>query len=597
MKHWINTKPATESLIPISETGCAAVTPYYDSESNVTLHARWAEFPAWKIPPPQCSENQWTRDNHLGNTPNGYPANFNWTVPGDLISERCAVRLRYNISTGDYPGFKDDASVENSAVDEKMNKPTPNTQANNVIPAKVDVYSDYGFVYADVATSFDSTKNNPGTGATSLNPSREYVLKNNPQVDVFGDLAGTLAGGLKLKFQLAINTAQFGRTFQDRSHRFAIRQVPAALAGKRIHNVQVRGKRGNIVQTFPGVEYDFVPQHLMASVGDYIHFQWTGSNTNPNNNAGQGTAGTDRSNVVMLAGPKFNGMSVPDTVPKTYGVYAANYPSNIVKDTPFLGLSFDDLYALATTQMPGGQFGGSLAQMNDAGTYFDLGPRALAVEGIWHYMCTRNNAFTNRGQKGKIVVLNGAVNTSLIGWNGGDVQVGGTRVSVGKAALKTLTAITASSLPNISGATLSDPDSNFVTLSPTNLASSLASPDKYVTLTIPFQDQPLSSPQVMHSTDPQSGNWRPVSTATFSDGVASVDVQSGGVYAVRAGTNWGAVAGVIIAVVFVVGLITWLTVRYYRKYKLERRQAKMVEVSGLPMSHIVPGPAVASPTK
>lgn len=58
-----------------------------------------------------------------------------------------------------------------------------------------------------------------------------------------------------------------------RSHAMAVRAVPAELKDQRVFNVNVRGKRGNIVQVYPAVEYDFVPNTLRASVNDHVHIQ------------------------------------------------------------------------------------------------------------------------------------------------------------------------------------------------------------------------------------------------------------------------------------------------------------------------------------
>merc|ERR1711931_347117 len=100
-----------------------------------------------------------------------------------------------------------------------------------------------------------------------------------------------------------------GRTFQDRSHYMVLQKRPPGTDAFRIHNLNVRGKRGNIVQVYPAVEYDFFPTDLHLKENELVHIQWTGSNTH-NNQApggdgqtgddGQGRGGTDRNNLVEM---------------------------------------------------------------------------------------------------------------------------------------------------------------------------------------------------------------------------------------------------------------------------------------------------------
>merc|ERR1711998_84831 len=123
---------------------------------------------------------------------------------------------------------------------------------------------------------------------------------------------GIGADPTKSFLSLAVNTNQYGRTFQDRSYVFAIRPRPEGMSPTaKIYNVNVRGKRGNIAQVYPAVEYDFIPNDLCIEQNDYIHFQWTGSDYNPQRNPNDAEGGgdsldqnqarrADRSNIVDM---------------------------------------------------------------------------------------------------------------------------------------------------------------------------------------------------------------------------------------------------------------------------------------------------------
>lgn len=360
----------------------------------------WVEVGAHEVPAPECVQSPWSRVNHLGNGRYGQANSYNWTIPHFGHDQKCVVRLRYNISTDDYDGAKVNASFNQ----------------------------------------------NNGQGVRS-------PVRQNPNVDI---------GAFNTALRLAINTAQFGRTFQDRSHVVTIRARPNAAspnavvaarsqASKRstsfynnrnIYNLNVRGKRCNIVQCFPSVEYDFMPNHLQVTDQDIVHIQWTGSNTHNNGNpagdgqagdAGEGTRGTDRHNFVQMLnrndadfGGSFPAPWAQNTLFKN--LEDAMSPEKMIQDEDAANaVSWDKVKENWSVRMAtAGYYKGYSVAAGDATGEMAAVPRdstaALNVllnnapasypgglfrfkKGRYNYMCTRNHNFSNRDQRGHLIVL------------------------------------------------------------------------------------------------------------------------------------------------------------------------------------------------
>lgn len=189
---------------------------------------------------------------------------------------------------------------------------------------------------------------------------------------------------------------------------------------------------------YPAVEYDFVPTNLTAKVGDFVHFQWTGSNTHnnqPNGGDGQtgddgrGRGGTDRHNVVLLD-------NLQENYPQFYSTYNnVLFPADKDLNSRIIvhpSLTHKGQYAskmqLVQAFATGGFVGPTPTDTNGGRTpaqfdELDAGNQAnkglldnvsptfrgplmkLTEAGTVHYMCTRNNNFSNRSQKATINVV------------------------------------------------------------------------------------------------------------------------------------------------------------------------------------------------
>lgn len=385
----------------LNETACTANGGLWEGFSWSTTAAGGSA--------PVCVINYWTKENYVGNVDNslrgGKQPHYDWVIPtvDTLVNQhqcysysysttdstdtatdyaqtgvecvRLMFRIRYNISTMDYDPYETNYTMDN-----------------------------------------DET-----TGVIS-------PIQENPTVDV-----GAWAQGLKL----AINTAQTGRTFQDNSHTFLVCKRPSDTNGKwssrTVYNVNVRGKRGNIVETFPATEYDFEPQHISVGNSVCFDYQWEGSNTHNNGNpggdgqtgdAGEGREGSDRSNLALL---KAMNESYPLTYDKwtsTFFDYVTCYHplnsattlSNTDVELILGSAGFYKSYEYATEQFASKGASAILDVLlnNVSGAFRQgliccIGDSALGASDAdltFYFVSTRNNNFSNRDQKLQIVISN-----------------------------------------------------------------------------------------------------------------------------------------------------------------------------------------------
>ena len=471
--------------------------------------------------------------------------------------------------------------------------------------------------YDDIKYSFYEENNDVDNNDEEQKLSRGYVFRNDPEVDVFGyDPMGgdAILEESRILLQLAINTDQFGRTFQDRTHCFTVKDRAEAGIDDDldITLVTVQGKRGNIVQVYPATEYFFIPEPANIFADSYVHFCWTGSNRNPNNNDGQGLQGSDRSNICPLtqqqwdkyAGDNDNdplgnygdvdgywtqrtggsvgdpGNNYPDWLrdPEDYGMpmyynyapkrdlprkrgssddYDLNeYPYNDPYNTfwfsergdvsQMAGLDVELLGALCTTRKVDNLYSdddhyglfdyGNMEEFDDAGTTFCIEPVKVQNEGYWNFLCTRNNNFSNRSQKGSMLVTDSMTEFVSATSQG---YISGTKKGQAKVVI----------LPNHvnDGDSLAiqvttwmnrDGESTIVELTGSDggaFGGGALSDDGWIELWIPYTGKSLSKPKAWHKEEADD-DWSDHSQATIEyeaeTTFAVVQVNQGGYYTI-----------------------------------------------------------------
>jgi hypothetical protein len=248
----------------------------------------------------------------------------------------------------------------------------------------------------------------------------------------------------------------------------------------------------------------------------------------------------------------------PDNI---YGHIGNSYPAYIGKDprdetfdnkkrSEFLGFSNKQRRMLAILKGINTN-GGELSELDDSGTYADFGLIEVKLAGFYNFMCTRNNNFSNRSQKGTIKAVPEGMQTSYAqsSYSGASLKVGGAYALVGEGSVEQ---------PIIGLQPMGNPSDGFCA---DNCGSQYymwptAVNDASVELGLPYASKADKVPVVYYTTanSVTSENWDKVEGATCDDGTCKFTPKSTGIYVVYNEVSWwvyllsvlGAIVGVVI---------------------------------------------------
>merc|ERR1719289_747061 len=223
----------------------------------------------------------------------------------------------------------------------------------------------------------------------------------------------------------------------------------------------------------------------------------------------------------------------------------------------FGGMSEEIMMALATTRPSPHDFG-NLEELDDTGTGFNMEPQKVTTQGCWNYLCTRNNNFSNRAQKGKLCVTEGDVGDVLVGSGGLEWwdTTGRNAVEFWPGAV--------SGMENAYINVLTTDLTDVVQVSNVEIIEGGT-----ITVTVAYNTQALYTSHLMwQEEDLGDGNWDPTwhkvgfrSSEVNGNKVAIADVSETGTFKVVNEPNAGPIAALTIAVVGFVIALCWVVAR------------------------------------
>eukprot|EP00898_Chlorokybus_atmophyticus_P005078 jgi/Chlat1/5571/Chrsp369S00848 len=238
-------------------------------------------------------------------------------------------------------------------------------------------------------------RNDTALYATLLRPLKVYfywVCKDKQEFNWFSWLLAEFEEDERLSSRFEINTYMTGELSLDDD---ATKETDKARwAGKRWAG---RPNWRRIFKQISGNHPQETIGVFLCGPGDFLHVQWTGSDANSQGNDGEGKTGTDRSNLVQIAAPDAT-FPLPASANTMMRGTDGRPDTDVVLMLALLRQSGCN-YTNPDTQSPT-----NCKVLNSASAYFDAGLLPLRSPGSFAYSSTRNNNFSNRSQKGFLVI-------------------------------------------------------------------------------------------------------------------------------------------------------------------------------------------------
>lgn len=412
--------------------------PRTEEECNAISRGMWEIVPAHDQLPVDCRPHPMAADNHLGFTyqvdedgevdlASGPPrmAYYDWIIPQWMEGQKCTLRMRYNISTLDnmpHEYLNDEGTVTGSEQN------------------------------CDPGTEDAGGQREGETKCECLNVIEEdcVPLYTDPYVQY-------LTGDGTHELAIALDGNQHGRTFQDQSEVFRVEAAPEEMAGDTIWNLNVRGKRGNIVEAYPSVE-----THLSGAIldsqelqqGDWIVFNTHNSWFNEENADGEGNDAMDGSNLCALDHPGKN-FPMHSSRLEEESLWKGNLdvhtrmcnpPFNAPPQGDYAGCTGTSccqtyIDAVVNGEMSDDDFEEHITNcgvINHQKPTDSVWFQVQADPGVeYSVVSTRNNNFSNRSQKGRIFVNSPLSAGAIAGIAIASVAVLGAGVGFGVYKFKT----------------------------------------------------------------------------------------------------------------------------------------------------------------